>query len=109
MVLLGFSAVVSAVHVPQGTFLHSAVALIPHASLLAVLGLTAMVGWVAGRRPSWHVEAATRNFTLMVVGVFLATTVVASLITIGPGNASEVLAPRSWPRWRPRPTRPMCS
>ena len=80
--LLAFSAVVSAVHVPHGTFLHSAVALIPHGSLLAVIGVTAMVGWVATRRPSWHRETATRNLTLMVVGVFLAMTVVASLITI---------------------------
>ena len=63
VVLLAFSAVVSAVHVPHGTFLHSAVALVPHASLLAVLGLTTMVGWVATRRSSWTVEIATRNFT----------------------------------------------
>ena len=82
VVLLAFSAVVSAVHVPHGTFLHSAVALVPHASLLAVLGLTTMVGWVATRRSSWNVEIATRNFTAMVVGVFLVMTVVASLITI---------------------------
>ena len=80
--LLAFSALVSAVHVPYGTFLHSAVALVPHAYLLAIVGLAAIVGWVAARRPSWEAATATRNLTLMAVGVVLVVSVAATLITI---------------------------
>jgi hypothetical protein len=82
-VLLAFSAIVSAVHVPQGTFLHSAVALVPHAYLLSLVGLAALVGWVAARRPTWDTATATRNLTLMVVGVALAMSAAATVITIG--------------------------
>jgi hypothetical protein len=81
-VLLVFSALVSAVHVPQGTFLHSVVALVPHAYLLSLIGLAALVGWVASRRPSWDTATATRNLTLMVVGVVLAMSAAATVITL---------------------------
>ena len=50
--LFTFTALVSAVHVPFGTFIHSAVALVPHAYLLALLGTAAVVGVIATRRPS---------------------------------------------------------
>jgi hypothetical protein len=82
LVLISFSAIVSAVHVPYGTFLHSAVALLPHAYLLAVLGLASVVGWVAERRPSWDAGRATRVFSIMLVAVFLVVSSVGALITI---------------------------
>ena len=67
VVLFAFSGILFAVHVPQGTFLHSAVALVPHAYLLAVIGIGVAVRWVAARRPSWDAPRATRNFTVIVV------------------------------------------
>jgi hypothetical protein len=82
-VLLAFSAIVSAVHVPKGTFLHSAVALVPHAYLLSLIGLAALVGWVAARRPTWDTATATRNLSLLVVGAVLAMSAAATMITIG--------------------------
>ena len=48
--LFAFSALVSAVHVPGGTFIHSAVGLAPHAYVLALEGIAVAVGWVAARR-----------------------------------------------------------
>ena len=48
--LFGFSALVSAVHVPGGTFIHSAVALAPHAYILALEGIA--VGRRLDRRAS---------------------------------------------------------
>lgn len=66
--LFAFSGLVSAVHVPGGTFIHSAVALVPHAAILAVEGIAAGVGWVAARRRSWDVEAASRVFIGAAVG-----------------------------------------
>jgi 4-amino-4-deoxy-L-arabinose transferase-like glycosyltransferase len=60
--LFGFSALVSAVHVPGGTFIHSAVALAPHSYVLALEGISIAVMWVAARRPSWRPDAAIRTF-----------------------------------------------
>jgi hypothetical protein len=65
--LFAFSAIVSAVHVPGGTFIHSAVALVPHAYVLALEGVGAIVAWIAARRPRWNREAATRVFTAAAV------------------------------------------
>ena len=61
--LLLFSGLLFAVHVPYGTFMHSAVALVPHAYLLAVLGIGGAVTAIARRRSSWDVARATRNLT----------------------------------------------
>src|SRR4029079_12617529 len=61
--LFAFSALISAVHVPGGTFIHSAVALAPYSYVLALEGIAATVAWVAARRPSWDARTATRAFT----------------------------------------------
>jgi hypothetical protein len=60
--LFAFSALVSAVHVPGGTFIHSAVALAPHTYILALEGVAIPVGWIATRRRAWDPVAATRTF-----------------------------------------------
>ncbi len=73
--LFGFSTVVSAVHVPGGTFIHSAVALAPHAYILTLEGVAVAVAWIAARRPAWDRETATRIFT----GATLAFAGVAAL------------------------------
>ncbi|MFO7531496.1 MAG: glycosyltransferase family 39 protein [Candidatus Limnocylindrales bacterium] len=77
-----FTALISAVHVRYGTFIHSAVALLPHAYLLVMLGLAAVVSWVASRRASWDAPRASRNFSLMLVGVIVAASVLATLSTV---------------------------
>ncbi len=66
--LFAFSAIVSAVHVPGGTFIHSAVALIPHTYILALEGIEVGVGWIAARRRTWNARSATRVFTAATVG-----------------------------------------
>lgn len=65
--LLLFSGLLFAVHVPYGTFLHSAVAVVPHGYVLGVEGIGLAVAWVATRRRHWDVPRATRNFTAMAV------------------------------------------
>ncbi len=62
-----FSGIVSAVHVPGGTFIHSAVALAPHGYVLALEGIVVAVGWIARRRPSWNAGQAGRVFTSAAV------------------------------------------
>lgn len=85
LALLAFSTLVSAVHVPGGTFLHSAVALIPHSYILAIEGVVLAVAWLARRRSSWRPDSAERLF----VG---ATVVFAAVMTI----AGSVIVHASW-------------
>jgi 4-amino-4-deoxy-L-arabinose transferase-like glycosyltransferase len=80
--LFAFTVIVSAVHVPFGTFIHSAVALVPHAYLLALLGLASAVRWAGARRSSWDVPRATRNFSFMLVGVLVVASIATTLSTV---------------------------
>jgi len=72
--LFGFSAVVSAVHVPGGTFIHSAVALVPHAFVLLVDGVAAVAARVAARFRAARPEEVGRVLvgTTVAVGVAIA-------------------------------------
>jgi hypothetical protein len=60
--LFAFSAVVSAVHVPGGTFIHSAVALAPHGYVLALWGIVFAAAWAGRRRSNWDPARAGRVF-----------------------------------------------
>jgi hypothetical protein len=81
--LFGFSALVSAVHVPGGTFIHSAVALAPLSYILALEGIEASVRWVARRRPTWDVESATRIFTGAAVAFAVVCAIAGSFAVHG--------------------------
>lgn len=80
-VLFAFSTLISAVHVPGGTFIHSAVALLPHGYVLALEGVLATVGAIAARRRSWDVSAASRIFTLGTVAFTVIAAVAGSFAT----------------------------
>jgi dolichyl-phosphate-mannose-protein mannosyltransferase len=68
-ILFAFSALISAVHVPNGTFIHSAIALAPQASILALEGVVGLVAWVAVRRHAWNAAEASRVFVGGAVGL----------------------------------------
>jgi len=68
VILFAFSALISAVHVPGGTFIHSAIALAPGAYVLALEGIVAVVAWIAARRQTWDRATAERIFTSAAVG-----------------------------------------
>jgi hypothetical protein len=80
-ILFLFSGLVSAVHVPGGTFIHSAVALAPHSYILALEGIGVGVAWIASRRPAWRAIVATRLFTgaAIVFSVILAVLAVQNV------------------------------
>ena len=80
IILFAFSALVSAVHVPNGTFIHSAVALAPQATILALEGVVAAVVW-AGTRRNWQVASATRLFLVVVVALAMSVGVAFSFVT----------------------------
>ena len=81
--LFGFSTLVSAVHVPGGTFIHSAVALAPHSYVLALEGIAVAVAWIAARRPTWRAETATSAFTGAAVVFAIGAAVVGSAFVHG--------------------------
>ena len=71
--LFAASGLLFAVHVPLGTFLHSAVALIPHTYILVLEGVAACIVWIARRRPKWKEAEATRIFLSATVGLAFVT------------------------------------
>jgi hypothetical protein len=81
--LFAFSAIVSAVHVPGGTFIHSAIALAPFSYILALEGVDISVEWVARRRASWDAARASRIFTGGVVAFALVCALAGSLVVHG--------------------------
>ncbi|MGZ6311850.1 MAG: glycosyltransferase family 39 protein [Candidatus Limnocylindrales bacterium] len=89
LTLLAFSAALFALHVPSGNFMHSAVALLPHAYLVLTLGIVAAVASVARRRSHWDVPRASRVFTGLAVGVLL---VFAALATSSTSHTWQTLA-----------------
>jgi len=66
-VLFAASALIFAVHVPYGTFLHSAVALVPFTFILALEGAVIASRWVLRYRPAWTAEGAARLFLIAAV------------------------------------------
>ncbi len=89
--LFAFSAIVSAVHVPGGTFIHSASALAPHAYVLALEGVVLAAAWAARRRPAWEPAQAARVF---VAGAVTAGLVIAWLGAVTVHNGWETKAAR---------------
>jgi hypothetical protein len=81
--LFAFSALVSAVHVPGGTFIHSAVALAPHAYVLALWGIVGCVAWVAARRSGWNPAAASRVFVTGAVAFSVMASVLGAITVHG--------------------------
>ncbi|MHB8960356.1 MAG: ArnT family glycosyltransferase [Candidatus Limnocylindrales bacterium] len=77
--LFAFSAIVSAVHVPGGTFIHSAAALAPHGYVLALEGIVVAVAWIARRRPTWNAAQASRIFVSAAVGFGVLAAVAGSI------------------------------
>jgi hypothetical protein len=69
--LFGASALLFAVHVPYGTFLHSAVALVPFTFILGLEGVVIVVTWIARHRRGWEEERAARMFLIAAVGTLV--------------------------------------
>lgn len=94
IVLFAASGLVFAVHVPYGTFIHSAVALLPHTFVLVVIGIGGAVRWVAARRATWDAGRATVRFAYGAVAVAVLGAVFQSAITIGDWSAARSVEAR---------------
>ena len=60
-------------HVPGGAFIHTAIGLAPHASILAVEGILVFVNWISGRRRAWEPRVAGSLFVWTIVGIVVAS------------------------------------
>ena len=76
------SGLLFAVHVPYGTFIHSAVALLPHSFLLVAVGIRVVVTWVARRRTHWNAEQAVAVFTAGAVAIALLGATVRTVVIL---------------------------
>ena len=89
--LFALSALLFAVHVPHGTFIHSAVALVPHAFVLVVIGIAGTVRWVARRRRHWNVDHATAVFVAGAVVVALLGSSVRTYLTVADWRSEQAI------------------
>jgi hypothetical protein len=90
VILFGFSALVSAVHVPGGTFIHSAVALAPYTYILALEGIVVAVAWIAARRQRWNRDQATPLFAGFVVAIVVLAAIPGAIATVRIWDAVRV-------------------
>ena len=72
VVLLLFSGLLFAIHVPNGMFLHASVALAPHTYWLAMEGIVAVAGWTAVRRRSLDAGRLARLLSVAVLAIVVA-------------------------------------
>ena len=89
-ILFAFSTIVSAIHVPGGTFIHSAVALAPYTYILALEGIAIAVAWIADRRPRWNRQTATALFSGTIVGIVVIAAIPGALATSRIWDAERV-------------------
>lgn len=88
-ILFGASGLLFAVHVPYGTFLHSAVALVPLTFIAGMEGLVIAARWVAPRRRGWTEEGAIRLFLVAGVGSVLLNGVAFAALALPSWNADR--------------------
>src|ERR1035437_2095648 len=92
-ILFSASGLLFAVHVPYGTLLHSAVALVPLTFILAFEGAVMASAWVARHRSSWTPEGAQRLFLIAAVASVL----------LNPGAFTAL----AFPSWKAAPDPPL--
>ncbi|MGD0862169.1 MAG: glycosyltransferase family 39 protein [Candidatus Limnocylindrales bacterium] len=89
VLLFGASALLFPLYVPQGTFIHSAVALVPYTYLLGFEGVFLVVTWIARRRAGWQEERATRMFLGAAVAFVVLSGAFYAAISIPAWNQEQ--------------------
>ena len=87
--LFGASGLLFAVHVPYGTFLHSAVALVPFSFIAGLEGLVIAARWAAPRRRGWTEDGAIRLFLITGVGSVVLNAVAFAALAYPRWNADR--------------------
>jgi hypothetical protein len=87
--LFGASGLIFAVHVPYGTFLHSAEALIPYTYIAGLEGVVIVATWVARRRRGWEEDRAARLFLAAAVMTVLLNAAAFAFLAGGSWNQDK--------------------
>ena len=87
--LFAASALALPVLVTHGTFLHGAAALVPFTLLLVVVGVDAVVRWLAARRSGWDAERAAHSFIWAAFAVALLVGGAQTLSTVADWSAAR--------------------
>ena len=69
VLLFAVSALLFPFYVPHGTFIHSAVALVPFSFILGMEGIVIVVTWIARHRRSWEEARAARMFLVAAIAL----------------------------------------
>jgi hypothetical protein len=87
--LFAASGLLFAVHVPYGTFLHSAVAMVPFTFILAFEGAVLASRWAARHRPAWTEEGAARLFLVVAAASVVLNAAAFTVIAIPSWNTDR--------------------
>jgi Dolichyl-phosphate-mannose-protein mannosyltransferase len=87
--LFAASGLLFAVHVPYGTFLHSAVALVPFTFILAFEGAVIASRWAAAHRPGWTEEGAARLFLVAAAASVVLNAAAFTALAVPGWNADR--------------------
>jgi len=87
--LFGASGLLFAVHVPYGTFLHSAVAMVPFTFILAFEGAVLASHWAARHRPAWTEDGAARLFLVVAAASVVVNAAAFTALAIPSWNADR--------------------
>ena len=88
-ILFAASGLLFAVHVPYGTFLHSAVALVPLTFILAFEGAVGASQWAARHRPAWTVDGAERLFLIAAAASVVINAAAFTVMAMPSWNADR--------------------
>jgi 4-amino-4-deoxy-L-arabinose transferase-like glycosyltransferase len=83
------SALVFPVLVTHGTFLHSAVALVPFGFIAGLEGVVLAANWAVRHRRGWTEERAVPMFLIAAVGSLVISAAMFSALALGPWNAER--------------------
>jgi hypothetical protein len=89
VLLFAASGLLFAVHVPYGTFLHSAVAMVPYTFILVFEGAVIAARWTARHRPTWTEEGAIRLFLVAAVASIVFNAAAFTALAIPSWNADR--------------------
>jgi hypothetical protein len=81
IVMFAGATLIFPLHVPGGAFIHSAVGMAPHAYILALEGVAALVMAIARRRPAWQPRVATPLFTWAIIVLVIVSAALYAPVT----------------------------
>jgi hypothetical protein len=87
--LFAISALLFPVFIAHGTFLHSAVALVPYSYIVGFEGLALVVAWISRHRRTWQEERATPLFLGTAVGIVILSTAAYASMSFPAWNADR--------------------